>query len=67
MKTCERCRAELPAESYELMDYCTICGKNLCDKCMQQGCCAQIPALSGTEEDNAEDEDDAPTQQLPSK
>jgi hypothetical protein len=49
------------------MDYCAICGKDLCDKCMQQGCCAQIPALSGTEEDNAEDEDDAPTQQLPSK
>jgi hypothetical protein len=38
-----------------------------CGKCMQQGCCEQIPALSGTEEDNAEDEDDAPSQQSPSK
>jgi hypothetical protein len=45
------------------MDYCAICGKNLCDKFMRQGCCEHIPALSGTEENNVEDEEDAPSQQ----
>jgi hypothetical protein len=43
------------------MDYCAICGKNLCDKCMQQGCCGKIPAKSGSDEDYGEAGDDAPT------
>jgi hypothetical protein len=63
MNTCERCRAKLPVESYALMDYCAICGKNLCDKCMQQGCCGQIPARSGSNEDYGEDKHAAPAKQ----
>jgi len=42
------------------MDYCAICGKNLCDKCMPQGCCGHTPAKSGSEEDYGEDKDAAP-------
>lgn len=42
---CERCGTETRA--YELFDFCAICSKNLCDKCVKRGCCENIPAKSG--------------------
>lgn len=39
--TCERCGYETPPESYELLDYCRHCSKNLCDGCMESGWCAE--------------------------
>ena len=54
MKTCEKCGAQLPSSSYELMDYCGICGMNLCDSCMALDHCGHKPAISGTEIDSAE-------------
>lgn len=53
MKKCERCRAT-PRGEYELLDYCAVCSKDLCDECMAKGCCGNVPARSGTEEDFGE-------------
>lgn len=50
MQKCERCGAT--AKGYDLVDYCAECGKNLCDGCMEKGCCGHTPARSGTEEDH---------------
>jgi len=47
---CERCGA-MPSNQFGLWDYCAHCGKNLCDKCMAQGCCGHVPADSGMDED----------------
>ena len=47
---CERCQARIPAGSYELFDYCALCSKNLCDRCMEKGCCGKRPAESGMED-----------------
>lgn len=58
MQTCERCGKSL--DNYELTDYCAECNKNLCDDCMKKGCCGNIPAKSGMENDypdETEDED----------
>lgn len=44
---CERCNTTL----VELPDYCAECGKNLCDECMDEGCCGCVPAESGSEDD----------------
>lgn len=57
MQKCERC--EVLAEGYELLDYCVVCSKNLCDKCMQEGCCGEVPAISGMEADYPGDDDDS--------
>lgn len=51
MSTCERCGESVSGESFDLMDFCWSCGKNLCDKCMSLGCCGSVPALSGMEGD----------------
>jgi len=51
---CERCGAS-PVD-YNLHDYCANCSKNLCDDCMDAGCCGEAPAISGTDEDFFEDE-----------
>jgi hypothetical protein len=51
MTTCENCRAKTNPQSWELFDYCAICSKNLCDGCMELGCCGHVPAKSGAEED----------------
>jgi hypothetical protein len=51
---CERCGAK-PQGEYGLHDYCAICSKNLCEKCMKEGCCKNKPAKSGAEVDDHED------------
>lgn len=38
-------------ESFDLIDFCAVCGTNLCDNCMEGGCCGRVPAISGTEAD----------------
>lgn len=59
MKTCERCGAK-PAGDYGLLDYCAHCSTDLCPKCMADGCCGHVPALSGealAAEDDTDSED----------
>lgn len=51
--TCEKCGIQ--TGGYDLFDYCAICGKNLCDRCMEAGCCGHIPAVSGQMNDDMED------------
>jgi hypothetical protein len=51
MRDCERCGAKA-TEEFALFDYCATCGKNLCDDCMQEGCCGKAPADSGNELDH---------------
>ena len=58
-KNCEKCGSkgsrikEGPfAGSYESLDYCAECSKDLCDSCMAKGCCGKVPAESGMEADN---------------
>ena len=46
---CSRCGAG-PA-GYELFDRCALCGTKLCDDCMAAGCCGQVPAVSGREQE----------------
>lgn len=53
---CERCGTMTDPNSYELLDYCAVCSKNLCDKCMEEGCCGNKPAKSGTEEESPLDQ-----------
>lgn len=52
MKECERCPATISGDNYQLFDYCVECSKNLCNDCMGNGCCGNVPALSGMEADN---------------
>lgn len=50
MKTCERCGAapERDADGQPgLLDFCEVCSKDLCPKCMAKGCCGNVPAKSG--------------------
>jgi len=53
---CERCRRTHPNE-YGLWDFCARCSKDLCDACMEKGCCKNTPALSGMEGDNPEEDE----------
>lgn len=58
-KKCERCGASTPhedASAFSLFDYCAGCGKDLCDACMEKGCCGHVPARSGDLADNEPDE-----------
>ena len=32
-------------------DCCAVCGKGLCVRCMDEGCCGHVPAMSGEESD----------------
>jgi hypothetical protein len=53
MNNCEGCGIESPVKtgsSYELLDYCAVCGANLCADCMAKGHCGHVPAISGTDE-----------------
>jgi hypothetical protein len=50
---CERC-GEKP-KGYGLHDYCAKCARNLCDKCMAEGCCGSKPAESGATADDVDD------------
>lgn len=52
MRRCERCNRR-PEGEYDLHDYCAVCSKNLCEPCMEAGCCGHKPARSGAEEDEA--------------
>lgn len=56
--SCERCRSTV--SGFELVDYCNVCSKNLCDGCMASGCCGHVPAKSGF---HAEEEADVARQQ----
>lgn len=59
-KRCERCGARKPrpiASPMELLDYCAKCSRDLCDDCMEKGCCGNVPAKSGMDSDS--DLDDA--------
>ena len=40
MSKCERCGARA-------LDYCAGCRQDLCDSCVEEGCCYLIPAESG--------------------
>lgn len=51
MKACERCGFTHSPTSYELLDYCATCSKDLCGKCMSKGCCGIVPAVSGEDQD----------------
>lgn len=53
---CERCHTNTPEDGYELFDYCANCSRNLCDQCMEKGCCGKSPADSGTKADNTVDQ-----------
>lgn len=53
---CERCGKKQIMLGWELFDYCLHCGKNLCDKCMEKGCCGKVPADSGADEDNYDED-----------
>lgn len=50
---CDRCANE--SEPGEAFDYCPRCGANLCPECMEEGCCGEVPAVSGQSRD-VEDE-----------
>lgn len=59
MKSCERCGAIRPspdASPFADLDYCAECSRNLCDACMEKGCCGHVPALSGVETDYPDEE-----------
>ena len=49
-KKCERCGVY--PHGMELLDYCGVCSKDLCHRCMAEGCCGNVPAVSGEELDN---------------
>ena len=58
-KRCERCgarRSKPGAGEYDLLDYCAHCSRDLCDACMEKGCCGRVPAASGTAWDHGDDE-----------
>lgn len=55
---CERCGATVPPDSFDLLDYCAKCSKNLCPKCMVNGCCGKVPAESGMNADYGEEKSD---------
>ncbi len=50
MTACERCSTKVDPKSFDLLDYCAECGKNLCGPCMKVGCCRSVPAKSGAAE-----------------
>lgn len=33
------------------LPYCVECSKDLCDECMKRGCCGNVPAINGDEDD----------------
>lgn len=46
------------AKAYDLFDYCAECSKNLCSDCMKKGCCENVPAKSGMNDDASETDDE---------
>lgn len=60
MKRCESCGTKYPnAEcgEYDLFDYCAVCSRDLCDRCLAKGCCGHVPGKSGLGEDYPDDDD----------
>lgn len=55
MYKCERCGSS-PVGEFDLHDYCAVCGQNLCKRCMEKGCCKNVPAKSGMEADDKEED-----------
>ncbi len=53
---CERCGQ--PAD-FATLDYCAVCSRDLCDKCMAGGCCGHAPAKSGLEADGMNEPSEA--------
>lgn len=58
MRTCERCGAQEvfsndPKRRLHV-GYCVKCSKNLCDPCIQKGCCGSVPAVDGEAEEAGE-------------
>ncbi len=51
-KVCESCGAS-PA-GYQLLDFCAECSRDLCNRCMEAGCCGHVPAISGLADDAEE-------------
>lgn len=63
-KKCERCggvgemiKSGPFAGTPHSLDYCAVCSKDLCEKCMAKGCCGNVPAKSGNAADNGDDGD----------
>ena len=59
-KRCDECGAKTPrpgANGFAILDYCAECSRDLCDACMEMGCCGNVPALSGMRIDGDEDLD----------
>lgn len=54
---CERCGVRTSPSGYETFDYCAECSRNLCEVCMEQGCCGHVPALSGMAADYGDRDD----------
>lgn len=52
-KKCERCGEPLKFLGH---DYCAVCAKILCGKCMTEGHCGNVPALSGLQADYGADD-----------
>jgi len=50
---CERCGA-IPQDGF--LDECAVCRKELCENCMEAGCCGCVPAKSGLLDDDEEDQ-----------
>ena len=50
--TCERCNKETKPDGYDLFDFCAKCARNLCPECMKKGCCGEVPAKSGMNEED---------------
>lgn len=55
---CEKCGAA--ARGMRTLDYCAECHAALCDSCMANGHCGNVPATSGMERDYGDDAEPGP-------
>jgi predicted amidophosphoribosyltransferase len=44
--TCDRCGKQ--TEPHAVFDFCWTCGADLCESCLNEGCCDRKPGRSGT-------------------
>ena len=47
------------AGKFAMYDHCDVCKKFLCTECMRNGCCENIPAVSGDLADAEREVEDA--------
>ena len=40
----------------DFTDFCAVCSKDLCAKCMAKGCCGNVPAKSGSNEEYGDED-----------